>query len=62
MKNKTGISKQLIIALSFTSLSVTLSSLILGYGTYYVAIVVGLISLEKLKESDEFFHYLDGIW
>lgn len=62
MKNKTGISKQLIIALSFTSLSVTLSSLILGYGTYYVAIEVGLISLEKLKESDEFFHYLDGIW
>lgn len=55
MKNKTGISKQLIIALSFTSLSVTLSSLILGYGTYYVAIEVGLISLEKLKESDEFF-------
>jgi len=62
MKNKTGISKQLIIALSFTSLSVTLSSLILGYGTYYIAIEVGLISLEKLKESDEFFHYLDGIW
>lgn len=62
MKNKTGISKQLIIALSFTSLSVTLSSLILGYGTYYVAIEVGLISLEKLKESDEFFHYLVGIW
>ncbi|MDR6796522.1 two-component sensor histidine kinase AdeS [Acinetobacter calcoaceticus] len=62
MKNKTGISKQLIIALSFTSLSVTLSSLILGYGTYYIAIEVGLISLEKLKESDEFFHYLDGVW
>ncbi|MBU3085009.1 two-component sensor histidine kinase AdeS [Acinetobacter seifertii] len=62
MKNKTGISKQLIIALSFTSLIVTLSSLILGYGTYYVAIEVGLISLKKLKESDEFFHYLDGIW
>lgn len=62
MKNKTGISKQLIIALSFTSLSVTLSSLILGYGTYYIAIELGLISLEKLKESDEFFHYLDGIW
>jgi two-component system sensor histidine kinase AdeS len=62
MKNKTGISKQLIIALSFTSLSVTLSSLFLGYGTYYIAIEVGLISLEKLKESDEFFHYLDGVW
>jgi two-component system sensor histidine kinase AdeS len=62
MKNRTGISKQLIIALSFTSLSVTLSSLILGYGTYYIAIEVGLISLEKLKESDEFFHYLDGVW
>jgi len=62
MKNKTGISKQLIIALSFTSLSVTLSALILGYGTYYIAIEVGLISLEKLKESDDFFHYLDGVW
>jgi len=56
MKSKSGISKQLFVALSIVNLSVTLFSILLGYFIYNYAIDVGWITLSSLQEDwTEFF-------
>lgn len=62
MKNKSGISKQLFIALSIVNLSVTLFSVFLGYFIYNYAIDVGWITLSSLQEDWTEFHFVDWIW
>lgn len=62
MKNKSGISKQLFIALSIVNLSVTLFSVLLGYFIYNYAIDVGWITLSSLQEDWNEFHFVDWIW
>ncbi|QHH96564.1 two-component sensor histidine kinase AdeS [Acinetobacter dispersus] len=62
MKNKSGISKQLFIALSIVNLSVTLFSILLGYFIYNYAIDVGWITLSSLQEDWTEFHFVDWIW
>lgn len=62
MKNKSGISKQLFIALSIVNLSVTLFSVLLGYFIYNYAIDVGWITLSSLQEDWTEFHFIDWIW
>ncbi|NNP69597.1 two-component sensor histidine kinase AdeS [Acinetobacter sp. Ac_5812] len=62
MKNKSGISKQLFIALSIVNLSVTLFSVLLGYFIYNYAIDVGWITLSSLQEDWTEFHFVDWIW
>lgn len=62
MKNKSGISKQLFIALSIVNLSVTLFSVLLGYFIYNYAIDVGWITLSSLQGDWTEFHFVDWIW
>lgn len=62
MKNKSGISKQLFIALSIVNLSVTLFSVLLGYIIYNYAIDVGWITLSSLQGEWTDFHFVDWIW
>ncbi|QHH95734.1 two-component sensor histidine kinase AdeS [Acinetobacter proteolyticus] len=62
MKNKSGISKQLFVALSIVNLSVTLFSILLGYFIYNYAIDVGWITLSSLQEDWTEFHFVDWIW
>jgi two-component system, OmpR family, sensor histidine kinase AdeS len=62
MKKKSGISKQLFIALSIVNLSVTLFSVLLGYYIYNYAIDVGWITLSALQEDWTEFHFVDWIW
>lgn len=62
MKKKSGISKQLFIALSIVNLSVTLFSVLLGYYIYNYAIDVGWITLSTLQEDWTEFHFVDWIW
>ncbi|WP_436897900.1 two-component sensor histidine kinase AdeS [Acinetobacter gyllenbergii] len=62
MKSKSGISKQLFVALSIVNLSVTLFSILLGYFIYNYAIDVGWITLSSLQEDWTEFHFVDWIW
>ncbi|ENX14423.1 hypothetical protein F895_02378 [Acinetobacter sp. CIP 64.2] len=62
MKNKSGISKQLFIALSIVNLSVTLFSILLGYFIYNYAIDAGWITLSSLQGDWTEFHFVDWIW
>ncbi|MCH7352751.1 two-component sensor histidine kinase AdeS [Acinetobacter sp. NIPH 1958] len=62
MKNKSGISKQLFIALSIVNLSVTLFSIFLGYFIYNYAIDAGWITLSSLQDDWTEFHFVDWIW
>lgn len=62
MKNKSGISTQLFIALSIVNLSVTLFSIVLGYFIYDYAIDAGWITLSALQEDWNEFHFVDWIW
>lgn len=62
MRNKSGISKQLFIALSIVNLSVTLFSVLMGYLIYNYAIDVGWITLSSLQEDWTEFHFVDWIW
>lgn len=62
MRNKSGISKQLFIALSIVNLSVTLFSVLMGYLIYNYAIDVGWITLSSLQEDWTEFHFIDWIW
>lgn len=62
MKNKSGISKQLFIALSIVNLSVTLFSVFMGYVIYNYAIDNGLITLSAIQDDWTNFHLIDWIW
>ncbi|MCH7329216.1 two-component sensor histidine kinase AdeS [Acinetobacter modestus] len=62
MKSRSGISKQLFIALSIVNLSVTLFSVFLGYFIYNYAIDAGWITLSSLQEDWTEFHFVDWIW
>ncbi|MCH7315948.1 two-component sensor histidine kinase AdeS [Acinetobacter sp. ANC 3882] len=62
MKSRSGISKQLFIALSIVNLSVTLFSVFLGYFIYNYAIDVGWITLSSLQGDWTEFHFVDWIW
>ncbi|WDZ49779.1 two-component sensor histidine kinase AdeS [Acinetobacter vivianii] len=62
MKNKSGISKQLFIALSIVNLSVTLFSIFLGYFIYNYAIDAGWLTLSSLQDDWTEFHFVDWIW
>lgn len=62
MKNKSGISKQLFIALSIVNLSVTLFSVFIGYVIYNYAIETGWITLSSLEEDWTEFHVVDWVW
>lgn len=62
MKSKIGISRQLIIALSFVNLSVTACSFFFGYLIYSFAVITGSLSLESLSEEWTDFHFIDWIW
>ncbi len=62
MKSRSGISKQLFIALSIVNLSVTLFSVFLGYFIYNYAIDTGWITLSSLQEDWTEFHFVDWIW
>jgi len=62
MKNKSGISKQLFIALSILNLSVTLFSAFIGYFIYNYAIENGWLLLNEVQEDWADFHFVDWIW
>lgn len=62
MKNKYGISKQLIITLSILNFSITVLTLILGYSIYTIALKTKIVTWEMMSTSWPSLQVIDWLW
>ncbi|MGN5765178.1 two-component sensor histidine kinase AdeS [Acinetobacter calcoaceticus] len=62
MKNKYGISKQLIITLSILNFSITVLTLIFGYSIYTIALKTKIVTWEMMSTSWPSLQVIDWIW
>lgn len=62
MKNKYGISKQLIITLSILNFSITILTLIFGYLIYTVALKTKIVTWEMMSTSWPSLQVIDWLW